>query len=280
VTEAAWTLDQLIELVNRVLSQTTGLASRIDRRIRSVPDRRAIRWYTTIGLLDRPVLRGRTGWYGPRHLLQLVAIKRRQAQGRTLAEIQQELTGAPTTTLHAIAGISAAELDAIVEAWMRSTGPAGRDTEGPVAGGNGVADPSGATPPTARPRERFWATTAAVTPAPTPATFADWPVHAAAVSPDGRLGAETAAGPVPTREHPTPATPHTDATPSLGHVVDLGRGVLLVITHPRRTPDPGDIAALGEAAAPVLDLLTARGVLPDTDTASAVDAHPRPGGSS
>ena len=50
-------------------------------RVRAVPDRRAIRWYTTIGLIDRPVAhRGRTALYGPRHLLQLVAVKRLQAR--------------------------------------------------------------------------------------------------------------------------------------------------------------------------------------------------------
>jgi hypothetical protein len=31
-------------------------------------------------------MQGRTALYGPRHLLQVVAVKRRQAQGRSLAE--------------------------------------------------------------------------------------------------------------------------------------------------------------------------------------------------
>ncbi len=51
--------------------------------------------------------RGRTALYGERHLLQLVAIKRRQAQGRTLAEIQAELVGAPERTLRRIAAMPA-----------------------------------------------------------------------------------------------------------------------------------------------------------------------------
>ena len=51
-------------------------------RVRAVPDRRAIRCTSTIGLIDRPVAhRGRTALYGPRHLLQLVAVKRLQARG-------------------------------------------------------------------------------------------------------------------------------------------------------------------------------------------------------
>lgn len=77
-------------------------------RVTELPDERTIRYYSTIGLLDRPSgNRGRTSLYGERHLLQLVAIKRRQAQGRTLAEIQTELVGATDRTLHRIAALSA-----------------------------------------------------------------------------------------------------------------------------------------------------------------------------
>jgi hypothetical protein len=76
------------------------------KRVTDLPDERTIRWYATIGLLDRPTSsRGRTALYGERHLLQLVAIKRRQAQGRTLAEIQSELVGASERTLRRIAAV-------------------------------------------------------------------------------------------------------------------------------------------------------------------------------
>lgn len=98
-----WTLDELAGRVADALS--VGYSGPVNARVRDVPDRRAIRWYTTIGLLDRPLAtRGRTARYGPRHLLQLVAIKQRQAAGRTLAEIQAELLGASDETLRAIAG--------------------------------------------------------------------------------------------------------------------------------------------------------------------------------
>ena len=56
-------------------------------RIRDLPDSRSIRWYSTIGLVDRPLgTRGRNALYGPRHLLQLVAVKRLQAAGRELVD--------------------------------------------------------------------------------------------------------------------------------------------------------------------------------------------------
>ncbi len=100
---AGWTLDQLVARVAAALVGHAGPSG--DRRVRQVPDRRAVRWYTTIGLLDRPEVRGRTGWYGERHLLQLVAIKRLQAAGRTLAEIQADLAGATDDTLRQVADL-------------------------------------------------------------------------------------------------------------------------------------------------------------------------------
>ncbi len=63
-------------------------------RVRDVPDLRTIRYYTARGLVDRPdAVRNRKGLYGVRHLLQLVAIKRLQARGMSLAAIQECLLG-------------------------------------------------------------------------------------------------------------------------------------------------------------------------------------------
>src|SRR5215212_9268311 len=89
---AEWTLDELVARVSAAL-EVADYPGAPNGRVREVPDRRAIRWYGTIGLLDRPTgMRGRTALYGPRHLVQLVAIKKRQAQGRSLAEIQVEFS--------------------------------------------------------------------------------------------------------------------------------------------------------------------------------------------
>src|SRR5882757_1209241 len=97
-------MDELVERVARALAAEYSGAP--NGRVRDLPDRRAIRWYTTTGLVDRPLgMRGRTALYGPRHLLQLVALKRRQAQGRTLAEIQAELAGAADEALTAVARV-------------------------------------------------------------------------------------------------------------------------------------------------------------------------------
>src|SRR5688572_31421751 len=101
-----WTMDELVDRVRQALAaEYTGAPN---GRVRDVPDRRAIRWYTTTGLVDRPLgMRGRSALYGPRHLLQLVALKRRQAAGRTLAEIQAELSGASDTALGEVARVPA-----------------------------------------------------------------------------------------------------------------------------------------------------------------------------
>jgi len=91
-------MDELVDRVRQALAAEYPGAP--NGRVRDVPDRRAIRWYTTTGLVDRPAgMRGRTALYGPRHLLQLVAVKRRQAQGHSLAAIQAELAGADDAEL-------------------------------------------------------------------------------------------------------------------------------------------------------------------------------------
>lgn len=102
--EPSWTLD---ELVGQIAAALAGAAypGSPNGRVRDLPDRRAVRWYTTTGIVDRPVMRGRTAFYGTRHLLQVVAVKRLQAQGLSLAQIQADLTGATDRTLSRIAAV-------------------------------------------------------------------------------------------------------------------------------------------------------------------------------
>jgi DNA-binding transcriptional MerR regulator len=87
-----WTLDELSAQV--ALSLSVGYEGQASGRVREVPDRRTIRYYTTLGLLDRPAARrGRTALYSRRHLAQLVAVKRLQTRGLSLVEIQARLLG-------------------------------------------------------------------------------------------------------------------------------------------------------------------------------------------
>ncbi|NEA34906.1 MerR family transcriptional regulator [Streptomyces sp. SID13031] len=158
-----WTLGELAERVEAALADYPG---QVNGRVRAVPDQRAIRWYTTTGLIDRPAeMRGRTALYGRRHLLQLVAIKRRQAQGHTLAQIQSELAGATNESLQPIAALPT---DLLASSPERA---ATRPSDPPVVRPGDPAEPAAAhlrdlPVPT---RARFWADRL---PAPHPATTA------------------------------------------------------------------------------------------------------------
>lgn len=105
--EHLWTISELAAEVAAELS-----AADVDQssgRVTDVPSTRTIRYYSTHGLLDRPTeFRGRTALYGRRHLLQLVAIKRLQARGTPLTEIQGRLMGASEAELEELAGVGPA----------------------------------------------------------------------------------------------------------------------------------------------------------------------------
>jgi DNA-binding transcriptional MerR regulator len=106
--EPRWTIAELGERVLAALADTAYEPPR-NGQVRAVPDLRTIRYYTTLGLLDRPAaMRGRTALYGPRHLLQLVAVKRLQADGKSLSEVQAELAGLDDEGLAAVARVDVA----------------------------------------------------------------------------------------------------------------------------------------------------------------------------
>ena len=102
MSDASWTIDELGHAVADALA--VGYEGPSNGQVRAVPDRRTIRYYTTLGLIDRPAaFSRRTALYGRRHLLQLVAIKRLQASGLSLTEVQERLAGIGETKLAAIA---------------------------------------------------------------------------------------------------------------------------------------------------------------------------------
>jgi DNA-binding transcriptional MerR regulator len=88
-----YSLEELSDLVSQLLSERGLVDAQTDHRVSSVPDARTIRYYTTLGLLDRPTVAGRQARYGPRHVLQLLAIKTLQGMSLPLAEVQQRLYG-------------------------------------------------------------------------------------------------------------------------------------------------------------------------------------------
>ena len=74
-----------------------------DQRVQAAAEGRNIRYYQTIGLLDRPSrYEGRVARYSVRHLMQLVAVRAMQAKGLSLAQVQSALTGASSSELRAV----------------------------------------------------------------------------------------------------------------------------------------------------------------------------------
>jgi DNA-binding transcriptional MerR regulator len=59
---------------------------------RAAPSARAVRFYVSSGLLDRPEGTGTAATYNYRHLLQLLLIKIRQREGNTLEKIKAEMS--------------------------------------------------------------------------------------------------------------------------------------------------------------------------------------------
>lgn len=95
--EARFDLAELCAAAAEVL----GSVGPEDQRVRALPDARTVRYYQSIGLVDRPEREGRDAVYGWRHLLQVVAVKRLQVHGEPLARIQAALAGLPTEALEA-----------------------------------------------------------------------------------------------------------------------------------------------------------------------------------
>jgi DNA-binding transcriptional MerR regulator len=91
-----------------------------DQRVRALPDARTVRYYQSIGVVDRPDREGRDAVYGWRHLLQVVAVKRLQVRGEPLARIQAALVGVSTETLEAALEM-AAETDAALGRGLEDT---------------------------------------------------------------------------------------------------------------------------------------------------------------
>ncbi|HEV8371574.1 MAG TPA: MerR family transcriptional regulator [Actinomycetota bacterium] len=238
--EAPWTLDELSERVDAALS--VDYDGQPSGRVRVVPDRRSIRWYTTIGLVDRPAAhRGRTAMYGHRHLLQLVAIKRLQARGLPLVAIQAELAGATDAQLAGVARLPAvAPAPKPVVAPTPAPPIASLDAAVPAAPASGAAPALAAAPPV-------------------PASGAEAPVPAAARRArfwrERPVLATFATTEPATRDEPDPPAPDIATIRGLR----LSRRATLLL-DPARPLDAGDLRAILDAARPLLDALRARGL--------------------
>ncbi|GII01981.1 MerR family transcriptional regulator [Planobispora takensis] len=266
-----WTIGELVEHASTVLTPD----GRLNGRVRDVPNERLVRWYATIGLLDPPLSRrGRVALYGRRHLLQLVAVKRRQAEGRSIAEIQVELAGATDRALEEIA-----RLRTVPDAPAALTGPAGAADRAGAADQAGAMDRTGATAPAgaarapgvtgAPARPRFWTDP----PAPDPGLLLPDPGPAVPAE-SGATGVSTAdpdaadpgaAGPA---DHEVEAAVFSGGLSAPGApvtavpAVRLAPGVTLLLDGAARPLSDDDLAAIGAASRALVSALRMRELAP------------------
>ena len=101
-----WTLEEMCSVAEQVLEQAEVVSE--NGRVRSTPDERTLRYYTTLGLLSRPAaFKGRTALYQRDHLAQVVAIKRLQASGLPLSDVHLRLAGLTPNELEVVAQLPA-----------------------------------------------------------------------------------------------------------------------------------------------------------------------------
>lgn len=226
---APWTLDELSARVGAALGSAE--VGQTNGQVSEVPNARTIRYYATIGLLDRPYAAGRGVRYGRRHLLQLVAIKRLQSQGKVLAEVQKELLALSAAALEKLAALPADDEVAAL-----------------------AAEVHGPAPKVESRRERaFWS-----------AAPDDGPDDASPARDAAHTGAEpssTPASPSPVATFvPPPST--SGLTPVAG--ITLAGGVTLSFPTARPLGDD-DLEALRAALGPVVEVLRAKGLLPEPE---------------
>jgi DNA-binding transcriptional MerR regulator len=147
-----WTLEELAARVALALAE--NYEGQSSGRVTEVPNPRTLRYYTTLGLLDRPAeMRGRTAYYSARHLAQIVAIKRLQAHGLALSEVQAKLHGLGDAALQRLAKVP----PAAIRDELYLPEPAAE------------AAPEKKSEPTPEPRRSFWRDRPAEVPAQTEA---------------------------------------------------------------------------------------------------------------
>jgi DNA-binding transcriptional MerR regulator len=222
-----WTIDELAQGAQAALAQ--GYGGPPNGRVRDIPDERTIRYYTTLGLIDRPAeMSGRTALYGRRHLLQLVAIKQLQSRGHSLTEVQQAILGLPDERLAELAGLA-------------PDGPGSRRVSAPVPSSAPASPPASAaesaptSPRTRRSSRAFWR---------------EEPLRAAAARSVPLASANLRAA----------ETPGAPGVPRMYQGIPLAAGVTLLLDSPRPL-EAGDLEAIERAAAELIDTVMRRNII-------------------
>jgi DNA-binding transcriptional MerR regulator len=234
-----WTLQDLVE---EVALQLAALPAPRNGQVRAVPDDRTVRYYGTIGLLDKPVeMRGRTALYGKKHIAQVVAIKRLQALGRSLAEIQQLWPTLDDATLARMSGVAFTGVDPMAPRafWKSNELAAVRVIPAPAAP---AGDASAAAAPAGD-----------ATRAPAPGAASPVPALPALPALHVVPGAQPTVGVV------VPAAGSAAPSGTIEVRLELAPNVTLALLGiDERAVSLADVRALREAAAPLLAELASR----------------------
>lgn len=110
--EATWTMDELLDRLRVALPRY---------RVTDVPDARTVRYYISLGLVDAPgARRGTFALYSPKHLLQVLTIKKLQAEYLPIKKIETLMAGRGAAQLEALLG---GPVDVLALAPTRSPAP-------------------------------------------------------------------------------------------------------------------------------------------------------------
>lgn len=102
-------LVRIEELANwgQQIMEDLGWREGDSKRVTWSPTPRLLRYYTTLGILDRAArFQGRVALYSGKHLLQVLAIKYLQLAGKKLEEIQKLMLGLSEENLAQMLGLS------------------------------------------------------------------------------------------------------------------------------------------------------------------------------
>ena len=147
--DSEFDLDGLAEAARMLLSR--GGVKVDDGRVAATVDGRGIRYYQTLGVIDRPRrYEGRRAIYDYRHLLQLLATRQLQREGYPLSVIQSVLPGKTTAELESsLRAVLASKIPTLVDTSPAGAPSAPPELPSPPAGAPGsvVTFPSRAPSP-------------------------------------------------------------------------------------------------------------------------------------
>lgn len=118
-TEREFRMRELIERAAR--GQRRMELAGLSARVRQTADERTARYYTTTGVLSSPLrYDGRRALYGERHVLELLAVKRLQADGLTLEDARERMRGRPDAELLKLTGLDRRAFDEVMSVPART----------------------------------------------------------------------------------------------------------------------------------------------------------------